>query len=147
MIHALQYGCNVDPLDEVRVSVRVKTQTASKYIAYRTALKPKLSMHPAYSTTEFIPDNKRQALTRLRLMSHDLRIETGRRNATPDELQLCSCEENVVQNESHVLLCSSDQWLQRYSMLEYRNFAKLIKMENDVTNLCCLICDVFKIYL
>ena len=76
-------------------------------MAYRTVINPELSVHPVYTSNDFVPDYKRQALTRLRLMSHDLKIETGRRNGTPAELRLCSCDSNVIQDESHVLLhCS-----------------------------------------
>lgn len=63
-----------------------------------------LSVQPIYVSTELIPDFKRQTLFKLRLMSPDLMIEKGRNNGTAVEERLFPCNEQVVQDESHVLL-------------------------------------------
>ena len=52
----------------------------------------------------YIPDHLRVAFTRLRLMSHSLKIESGRWSRTPAEFRLCHCDEGKVQDEPHVLL-------------------------------------------
>lgn len=145
---ALGYQCNVNPLDEIKCRVREKPLTASKFVTYRTIINPHLSVHPAYMTSDFIPDFKRQALTRLRLMSHNLKIETGRRNGTPVELRLCSCNENQVQDESHVLIdCSlSRDCRARYNTLDFNSLCALME-GSEVKNLCDFIYDVLKIYL
>ena len=81
-------------------------------------------------------------------MSHDLKIETGRRSGTPAELRLCSCDENVVQDESHVLLnCSlSRDCRARYNMLDFGSFSTLMERGN-IKDLCGYIHDVLKVYL
>ena len=49
--------------------------------------------------------NIRTALTRFRLSSHDLAIESGRYDDTPRSDRLCKfCNLNVVENEYHFLL-------------------------------------------
>lgn len=80
----------MNPLDKVKMKIRENPPTASKYVAYRTVINPELSVHPVYTSNEFVADHKRQAFTRLRLMSHNLKIETGRINGTAAELRLCS---------------------------------------------------------
>ena len=49
--------------------------------------------------------NIRTALTRSRLSSHDLEIESGRYDDTPRSDRLCKfCNLNVVENEYHIYL-------------------------------------------
>ena len=82
MQQALQYDCT-NPLSSIATRIRGKPQTASKFLTYRTDLNRTLTVHGVYQTKEWIPDYKRQAFTRLRLMSHNLKIETGRRGELP----------------------------------------------------------------
>ncbi len=56
-----------------------------------------------HKPNHYICELHRIATTRLRLISHRLRIETGGWFLTPREERICSCGENV-QTESHVLL-------------------------------------------
>lgn len=82
-------------------------------------------------------------------MSHNLKIETGRRNGTPAELRLCSCEDNAVQDESHVLLnCSlSRDCRARYNTLDCNSLRTLME-ESDVKELCgYYVHDALKVYL
>lgn len=148
MTQALTYSCNDNPLEEVKRRVRGKPPTASKYISYSTTINPQLSVHPVYTSTKYVPDFKRQSLTRLRLISHNLKIETGRRNGTPAELRLCSCEDNAVQDESHVLLnCSlSRDCRARYNTLDFNSLYTLME-GNDVKELCGYVHDALKVYL
>lgn len=46
-------------------------------MVYRSVLNPSLSRHQVYSNEEIIRDFKRQAFTRLPVMSHSLRVEAG----------------------------------------------------------------------
>lgn len=50
-----------------------------------------------------LPEQDRISVTRLRLASHYLKVETGRWSRIPYELRTCSCG-NMVQTEEHVLL-------------------------------------------
>jgi len=79
----------------------VATSTKSKLLAY-CAMNPQLSIHPIYKrSNNLIPEHQRQAFTRLRLVSHKLRIETGRWARIPREQRLCSCGD--IQTEEHVI--------------------------------------------
>ncbi len=81
-------------------------------------------------------------------MFHNLKIETGRRNGIPAELRLCSCSENVVQDESHVLLdCSLTRDCRaRYNTLDFSSLYALME-SGEVKHLCGYIHDVLKVYM
>ena len=70
-----------------------------RYITY-LEINPELSVFPLYSKQ--IPEYARISATRLRLSSHNLRIETGRWARIQREDRLCSC--GNLQTEEHVLL-------------------------------------------
>ena len=47
----------------------------------------------------------RRSITRIRISSHKLQIESGRYNNTPRELRFCNkCNENMIEDEIHFLL-------------------------------------------
>ena len=63
LARALLYEDIVNPLDKVKIKVRERPLTAYyKSVTYRTAINPELSVHPAYTTSDFVPDYKRQLL-------------------------------------------------------------------------------------
>ena len=67
-------------------------------------INPTLVAHDVYNkhcTESFIDELYRLAFTRLRLSSHNLRIETGRWARLPRERRLCQC--GCVQVERHVV--------------------------------------------
>ena len=90
----------------------------------------------------------RTAFTRLRVMSHDLRIETGRWSRTPRELRVCNSDSQSVQSEIHVLIeCPmSRSKRQKFRNLNYTNIVTLFENENNVIDLCQYIFEVLKIY-
>ena len=147
MRQALQYDC-ANPLNNIATRIRAKPQTASKFLAYRTELNHTLTVHRVYQTKEWIPDYKRQAFTRLRVMSHNLKIETGRRGGIPVESRVCSCSENVVQTEAHVLLACplTRECRTKYNTLNYESINDLLDTDENVGSLCSYICGVLKIY-
>ena len=51
--------------------------------------------------TQDVPEHVRIKITRLRLSSHNLKIETGRWSRLPKEERLCSC--GVIQTERHII--------------------------------------------
>ena len=55
------------------------------------------------SSNVYIPDYRRVELTRFRVGSHRLRVETGRWSRTVRELRTCSCDGIEVQDEEHVV--------------------------------------------
>ena len=74
---ALQFNCDIDPLEKIIESARNKPESATKYFTYKSVLNPSMIVHKVYSDIQYIPDYMRQAFSRLRLMSHDLNIETA----------------------------------------------------------------------
>ena len=69
---------NNDPLAGIKTLVRQKSINATKFATYLRDLNPHMTVHAVYQTSELIPDYKREGFTRLILMSHNLKIETGR---------------------------------------------------------------------
>jgi ribosomal protein L31 len=84
-------------IESMRNSTKTKTKT------YMT-INPSCSVHPMYTSTErFIADYQRIEVTRFRLGSHRLKVETGRWSRIPANLRLCTCGVNEVQDEAHVV--------------------------------------------
>ena len=82
----------------------VQNSPRSKFRAY-VSMNPSLSIHPVYSSVSIndsVPEYKRMSFSRLRLISHRLRVETGRWSRIPHDQRLCSCSE-AVQTEEHVI--------------------------------------------
>ena len=50
-----------------------------------------------------IPEQIRVNITRLRLSSHHLKVETGRWSRIPREAGLCTCGSGDVQTERHII--------------------------------------------
>lgn len=149
VVQAMQYDITADPLDKIRRIIRENTEEATKYNTYRTQLNPNLTQHPMYTTETYVPDYKRQALTRLRLMSHNLKIETGRWSRTPAEMRLCECGENAVQSEEHLLLrCPmSNGCRERYAILNFSSLSTLMDVPNNLEKLCEYVYDVMRVYV
>ena len=135
-------------LEKIKAIIRAKPQSATKYVTYRSKLNPSLSTHPIYTCKSHIPDYMRQAFTRIRLMSHNLRIETGRWSRIPMESRVCSCANNITQTEEHVLLyCPmSNHCRLQYPMLNFSNMTELIDRQDYLKELCNYIYDVLKLY-
>ena len=82
---------------------RIRNSDRTKFVTYRT-INPTLDMHAVYSHRKrenFIDEYHRLSFSRLRLSSHNLKIETGRWSRQPRELRLCVCGQ--VQDEMHVI--------------------------------------------
>ena len=77
----------------------VLASTRSKFLAY-VSMNPDLTIHPVYAHPDVI-EYKRITFTRLRLIAHNLKIETGRWSRIPRENRLCICDQ--IQTEEHIL--------------------------------------------
>ena len=84
---------------DLRSNVREKA--TSRRIQY-LRVNPNLSVSYAYERQSRIPEHYRIAYTRIKLMSHRLRVETGRWSRLDYDQRTCSCGE--VQTEEHVLM-------------------------------------------
>ena len=148
MRKALEFDRSVNPLDRLIDITVNKPETATKYVTYRTELNPELSVHKVYYERLYVPDYIRQAFTRLRLMSHELKIETGRWSRVPREQRLCQCNLGFIQTECHVLLeCTLSEHLrQRFTNLNFDEFNLLLNNEEHIVDLCRYIHEVVTIY-
>ena len=104
-------------------------------------------MHEVYRKSVYVPDYLRVCLTRLRLMSHNLKIETGRWSRLPREDRVCQCDRISVQDEKHVLLdCPmSAQVRRRYQLLPFESVSSLMKC-NNVLDLCKFVKEILECY-
>ena len=77
MSRNLEYNTGFNPFDRLANIIDEKSTHATKYHTYRNELNMSLDVHPIYRTNIFIPDHERISFTRIRLISHNLKIETG----------------------------------------------------------------------
>ena len=104
-LHELQHQCQVS--------------NKTKLVTYREQINPRLLCHKIYSEPSTLPEHHRIALSRLRLGSHNLAIETGRWQRIPRERRLCTCDE--VETEQHALTsCPHRAWIRtKYPTIQY----------------------------
>ena len=65
------------PLEDTQRLVR-ESVDAKKFVNYCNTLNPRLGVSPIYTSGAYIPDYQRTSFTRLRVMSHWLKVETDR---------------------------------------------------------------------
>ena len=104
-------------------------------------------MHSIYDKNVYIPDYLRVAFTRFRLMSHNLKVETGRWSRIARDQRVCQCDGVSVQDEKHVLIdcLMSTPIRNRYNMLRV-DILELLMNNDDILNLCKYIYEVFRLY-
>ena len=106
---------------EVGSSTRTKPRT---YVL----LNPDLSVSPVYGRTS-VPEYQGIALSRFRVSSHNLAIETGRWSRTPPERRLCPC--GMVQTEEHlVCYCHLTSQLRAAHSLTYASISSILNDAN-----------------
>ena len=137
-----------DTLENIKILIRQKPNTATKIVTYRTDFNPPLTVHQVYMASEFIPDYQRESFTRLRLMSHNLRIETGGWSRTPSEQRVCLCDGIQVQTERHVLVvCPLTAHLRdRYPMLRFTDVNELLNENDHIREVCKCVFEVLSIF-
>ena len=143
---AMDEGNDSNSLEKI-VHVMRNKYDATKFVTYKTELNPGLVSHGVYTKSVYIPDYKRISFTRLRLMSHNLKIETGRWSRILRDNRVCLCDGSSIQDEKHVLLvCSLSAHLrQRYTTLSFGCLNNLWRNE-DTSNVCDYIHNVLKLY-
>ena len=132
-----------------RVKSVVQQSDSSRRQGY-LYMNPNLEIHPATDSRNplNIPEQYRIALTRIRLSSHHLRIETGRWSRIPRENRLCQCRTDI-QTEEHVLLrCAISGTLRDHMNTNAQTLHELfdhIKMNQPhVAEYCYLIMNLYR---
>jgi len=93
-----------------------------------------------------INESDRIALTRMRLGSHQLRVETGRWAGIPLENRTCPCNTGI-QNELHVLLsCPRSQHIrQRFQLENINNLSELFNHDTEqLAEYCKLLLNLYR---
>ena len=133
-----------DILGRERAQTRqwIRTSSSSRMTQYLST-NPRLTPPCFYNCD--LPEHKRIALTRIRLSSHHLKIETGRWSRIPRDQRLCSCGE--VQTEEHVLcFCDRSSHLRQvYPQLTFTSLAEVLDSD-DIPSLGSFVLNVLKIY-
>ena len=106
----------IDSIRRTQDTIREKAQSRSKFAAY-LILNPSLECPPLYDGR--IPEHMRIEISRLRLISHNLKIETGRWSRIEQHRRLCQCGE--IQTEQHVVeTCTiTEQVREKYADINF----------------------------
>ena len=95
---------NQSTQQDISIVDKLRTLDSSKVRTYKE-INPELSVHPVYTSKDYINERERLSFTRFRLSSHHLKIETGRWARIDVENRVCDCG-NGLQDERHALfLC------------------------------------------
>ena len=143
-----EYDTNLNPFINLADFIRRKSPNGTKFNMYKDKLNMSMSLHPVYITNTFIPDHLRESFSRVRLMSHNLKIETGRWSRIPRELRVCQCNNTNVQSETHVLIdCELVHSIRlRYPMLNFRDINSLFNESTHIYLLCKYVHEVLKYF-
>ena len=125
---SLSYDLNLNPFVAVTDSIRDRAPTSTKLYTYLNELNLSLTVHPIYNSSMYIPDYQRQSFSRIRLISHNLKIETGRWSRIPRERRVCPCDGTQLQTEVHILIsCPLTHNIRvNYPMLNFSSFNNLV---------------------
>ena len=138
-----------NPLESIRNSISRNPNNATKFSTYLRDLNPDMTVHPLYSLNKYyVPDYLRISFSRLRLMSHNLRIEIGRWSRIPTEQRVCVCDNGVVQTETHVLLhCPLTTCFRvKYQNLNFSNINDLLNENVNISDLCHYVHEVLNTF-
>ena len=123
------------------IKQKVQRSVRTRHTTYRE-LNPSFSLNFVYTPESRVPEYLRISFTRMRLMSHRLRIETGRwtRPITLRENRLCRCKCDVQSEEHAMLRCDLTRHLRSPITSQCVNICELFKLSADnsfpVTKLC-----------
>ena len=117
----------------------------STRLATYLSINPTLYVHPAYVADHDVPDTVRISLSRMRLSSHRLKVETGRWLRLAREERVCSCDGASLQDEHHVILrCPMTETVRN---LYYDSVTSLPAFFEIETKLLCKIChEILRLY-
>ena len=145
---SLNFDINCNPFIAIADSIRDRALLSSKFHTYANELNISLNVHPIYKSNIFIPDYQRQSFSRIRLMSHNLKIETGRWSRIPRERRVCPCNATQLQTENHVLTsCPLTHNIRvNYPMLDFSDLNMLFSEELHILQLCSYVHEVLVLF-
>ena len=130
-----------DDIDTIKNRIRASQRT--KFKTY-LELNPELSVHSMYSCSPYVNDLQRTSVTRIRLSSHNLAVETGRWARIDRDRRLCSCGEEI-QTESHVICgCMYTEHLRNNSNLDFTDLPNFFS--GDPRDVCAYVHKVVDIF-
>ena len=116
-----------DDYNTLMEQIRNKTESSKRQIYLD--INPTLVSPSVYKNNN-IPEHKRKWFSRLRLSSHNLKVETGRWSRTPRNERLCSCLSSV-QTEEHVLLfCEKTAQIRNQFNITFNNISELFQADD-----------------
>ena len=117
----------------LRVKTNILQSDTTRRMTY-LIINPKLMPYQSMKNIN-MKEQDRLALTRLRLSSHHLKVETGRWARIPRERRVCPCQEGMIQDEHHVFLhCAKSQPLreQYYNVLTFTELSELVNCDQSL---------------
>ena len=144
----LQFNTDINPFFKLTNIINEKAQNGTKFNNYINQLNRSMSLHPVYTTSLFIPDYQRESFSRIRLMSHNLKIETGRWSRIPRERRVCQCDNSHLQTEAHVLIdCTLTNHIRiQYPTLNFTNIENLLSEVAPANLLCKYVHEILEFY-
>ena len=138
MLKYLTYDLTKNPFDSLFNDINNRSINASKFLTYVQELNLTMDLHPIYTSNMYVPDYLRESFSRIRLMSHNLKIETGRWSRIPRESRVCRCDNAKIQTESHALIeCTLTCNIRaRYPMLNFRDNNSLLGEVTHLYEMC-----------
>ena len=124
---------------EARRKQAMNSSEKTRTVTYRN-INPQFSVHGMYKSTDrYYPDYRRVEVTRFRVGSHRLKVETGRWSRTPRELRVCSCGTgDAVQDEGHVVFdCDYTEDLRlKYGVVAEMSLVEVLRIIRILTTSC-----------
>lgn len=128
--HYVQLSSKYNTADEITEKSLIEMQNSIKRKAdadhsrYQSYLEMNPSLMRPNVYNRYVPTYKLSLVSRLRMVSHDLQVEKGRRqkNRIPKEQRLCSCGE--IEDEKHFIMnCSNYSHIRhKYTELQTLTF-------------------------
>lgn len=134
-------------MENIRQECRQRAVAGATRFRTYMDINPDLSVHALYKPSDlYTPDSRRIEVTRLRLSSHRLHVETGRWSRIPRELRTCPCDSTSVQDEAHVVLnCHLTVHLRAHLPVQMNSVADLFLLDNSqIAEYCHNLFNVFK---
>ena len=107
----------------------VERNESSKRVTY-LSLNPNLIV-PSVYRNRFIPEYKRIRYTRLRVSSHNLKIETGRWCRIPKAQRMCDCLKDIQTEEHVVLFCEKTREVRCKYNISSTDIGQLFMLDDE----------------